>query len=181
MNANFVVTGLLILIFCFGLSEKYRCWKMVSSRFDLPCNCWRRRSSDRNISMRPRMSSYGVSFTTNSHGNRSSLLLRDSPLPSLHWNRSEPGSILDTLSFVFPGDRSGEYWALHCIFCRCPNLISLRGIVSTILSRCTVSMDRDNGESAASFRKVSKKFGCKIAAPYQLLGRSEQTRDAARR
>src|SRR5438876_10667854 len=82
---------------------------MVASRFDLPCNCWRRRSSDRNISVRPRMSSYGVSFTANSHGNRRSLLLRDGPLPSLHWNRPESGSILDTLSFVFPDHLSGEY------------------------------------------------------------------------
>ncbi len=154
---------------------------MVASRFDLPCNCWRRRSSDRNISLRPRMSSYGVFFPANSHRNRGSLLWRDGPLPNLNWNRSEPGSTLDTLWFIFPCDRSGEYRALHCIFCCCPNLISLRGIVATILSRCTVSMDRDNGESAALFHKVSKKFGCKIAAPYQLLGRYKQTRDAARR
>src|SRR5437867_10272810 len=153
---------------------------MVASRFDLPCSCWRR-SSGRNISLRRRMSSCGVFFPANSHGNRGSLLWRDGPLPNLHWNRSELGSILDTLSFIFPGDRSGEYRALHCIFCCCSNLISLRGIVATILSRCTVSMDRDNGESATLFRKVSKKFSCKIAAPYQLLGRSEQTRDAARR
>src|SRR5205807_9394350 len=154
---------------------------MVTSRFDLSCNCGRRRSSDRNISVRSRLSSYGVSFTANSHGNRGSLLWRNGPLPSLHWNRSEPGSILDTLSFIFPNDRSGEYRALHRIFCCCPNLISLRGIVATILSRCTVSMDRDNGESSSLFHKVSKKFGCKIAAPHQLLGRSGQTRDAARR
>ena len=154
---------------------------MVASRFDPPWNCWRRRSSDRNISLRPRMSSYGVFFPANSYRNRGSLLWRDGPLPNLHWNRSEPGSILDTLSFIFPSDRTGEYRALHCIFCCCPNLISLRGIVTTILSRYTVSMDRDNGESAALFHKVSKKFGCKIAAPYQLLGRYRQTRDAARR
>ena len=113
----------------------------------------------------------GVFFPANSHRNRGSLLCRDGPLPHLNWNRSEPGSTLDTLSFIFPSDRTGEYRALHCIFCCCPNLISLRGIVTTILSRYTVSMDRDNGESAALFHKVSKKFGCKIAAPYQLLGR----------
>src|SRR5207245_2089370 len=180
MNANFVVTGLLILIFRFGLLKNIDAekWSQVGLIFlaiagvgevatgIFPCD--------------PGCPLTGSSSQLIHTGIAVVFLWRDGPLPSLHWSRSEPGSILDTLSFVFPSDRIGEYRALHCIFCCCPNLISLRGIVATILSRCTVSMDRDNGESASLFHKVSKKFGCKIAAPYQLLGRSGQTRDAAR-
>ena len=67
-------------------------------------------------------------------------------------------------------------WPLHCVFCRCPNIIPIPGAVAAILSRCTVSMDRNNGESTALFHKVSEKVGCEIGTRYKLLGQSEQTR-----
>src|SRR5205807_8111612 len=131
-------TGLLILIFCFGLLKNIDAgkWSQVGLIFlaiagvgevatgIFPCD--------------PGCPLMGVFFPANSHRNRGSLLWRDGSLPNLNWNRSEPGSTLDTLSFIFPCDRSGEYRSLHCVFCCCPNLISLCGIVATILSRCTV-------------------------------------------
>jgi len=142
-----------------------------------PCNCCRRRGSHRNISLRSRLSSKRwVSFTNDSHGNCSSLLRCDRSLPSVHRNWSEPGSALGILLFIFHSNRSSEYWPLHCVFCRCRNIIPIPGPVAAILSRCTVSMDRNNGESTALSHRVNEKVGCEIGTRYKLLGQSEQTR-----
>jgi hypothetical membrane protein len=163
MNVNFVATGVLILIFWVGLVRTWHPGKWswlglvmlaVSAATEVatgifPCDpgC---PLNDGSVSQ---MIHTGIAIVF--FGAMGSL-------PSVHRNRSEPGSILDILSFIFPSNRSGEYWALPCIFRCCPSLISLHRTVATFLSRCTVSMDRDNGQSAVLLHKKAKKVGCEI-------------------
>ena len=133
---------------------------MVTSRFDLSCNCGRRRSSDRNISVRSRLSSYGVSFTANSHGNRSSLLWLGRSIPAVSRDWSEPGSVLVILQLLLSSNWTRKYRALHCIFYSCPNFIPVRWTRAKALSCPSVSMDMDNCGASSTSRKSLRSDSC---------------------
>ena len=128
---------------------------MVASRFDLPCNRWRRRSSDRNISLRSRLSSYGVFFTANSHGNCSSLLWLVRNIPAVRRDWFEPGSVLVILPLLLSSNWTSKYRTLHCIFYSCPNFVPVGGTFATALSCPPFSMDLDNcGPASTSLKRA---------------------------
>jgi len=155
MNANFVVTGLLILIFCFGLLRNIDAgkWSQVGLIFlaiagvgevatgIFPCDpgCPLTGSSSQLIHTGIAVVFFG-SFGI---------------FPLFVGNWFEPGSVLVILPLLLSSNWTSKYRTLHCIFYSCPNFVPVGGTFATALSCPPFSMDLDNcGPASTSLKRA---------------------------
>ncbi len=145
MNTNFVVTGLLIVIFCFGLLKNIDAgiWSRVGLTF---------------------LAIAGAGeVATGIFPCDPGCPLTGSPSQLIHTGIAVVffGSVA-----VFPllvgiaSNWTRKYRALHCIFYGCPNFIPVRWTLAKALSCPPVSMDMDNCGASSTSRKSLRSDSC---------------------